>query len=222
MKNLQQGNIAPVDLAQAAIGPGMAVFSRYSEVFEANGEPMRVRTALGIINQMLDEVLSEQESEFDGETRWALTWFEQRQFGEGSYGEAELLATSKALSVSGLAECGIIHSRAGKVRLITRKDLEQGWQPEADLRPTVWMAAQQLVYAIDQGGEEKARDLRQRLGSKAEAARDLAYRLYILCERKGWNEEAGKYNSLVVSWPEISGAPNLFEAARVAVGTNKG
>ena len=113
LRNLQKGNIAPVDLAQAAIGPGMAVFSRYQKVLETDGTPMRVRTALALINQGLDEVLSELESEFDPDTRWALAWFEQNQFGEGTYGEAEVLATAKALSISHLAEAGILHSRAG-------------------------------------------------------------------------------------------------------------
>src|SRR6185437_8442547 len=127
LRNLQQGNIAPVDLAQAAIGPGMGVFSRYKKVLESDGAPMRVRTALGLINQTLDEVLSEQEGEFDPDTRWAVAWFEQHAFDEGLYGEAEVLATAKALSVSGLDETKILQSRGGKVRLLRRDELEADW-----------------------------------------------------------------------------------------------
>src|SRR6202043_1672905 len=138
LRDLQKGNIAPVDLAQAAIGPGMAVFSRYKKVLETDGSPMRVRTALALINQGLDEVLSELESEFDPDTRWALAWFEQHQFAEGLYGEAEVLDTAKALSISPLAETGIPHSRAGKVRLLRREELPEVWDPSSINRLTVW------------------------------------------------------------------------------------
>jgi putative DNA methylase len=127
-----------VDLAQAAIGPGMAVFSRYKRVLESDGTPMRVRTALALINQTLDEVLSEQESDFDPDTRWALAWFEQNQFSEGLYGQAEVLATAKAVAISGLVEAGIVHSRAGKVRLLKRNELPADWDPSTDGRLTVW------------------------------------------------------------------------------------
>jgi putative DNA methylase len=150
LRNLQKGNIAPVDLAQAAIGPGMAVFSRYKKVLETDGSPMRVRTALALINQGLDEVLSELESEFDPDTRWALAWFEQHQFDEGAYGEAEVLATAKALSISHLAEAGILHSRAGKVRLLRREELPEDWDPSAIGRLTVWEVTQHLIRRLDQ------------------------------------------------------------------------
>ncbi|MBK9166735.1 MAG: DUF1156 domain-containing protein [Bryobacterales bacterium] len=211
LRNLQKGNIAPVDLAQAAIGPGMAVFSRYKKVLETDGSPMRVRTALALINQGLDEVLSEQESEFDPDTRWALAWFEQHQFDEGLYGEAELLATAKALSIAGLAEAGILHSRAGKVRLLRRDELPEDWDPTSDNRLTVWEVTQHLIRRLDKHGETDAGKLKARIGGMAEIARDLAYRLYTLCERKGWAEEAGYYNSLVVAWPSLSSVPELFQ-----------
>jgi len=209
LKALQQGNIAPVDLAQAAIGPGMSVFSRYQRVLETDGTAMRVRTALGIINQTLDEVLSEQEGEFDPDTRWALAWFEQYAFEEGPYGEAEVLATAKALSVSSLVEASILHSRAGKVRLLRRGELPDNWDPSTDSRLTVWEVTQHLIRQLDQHGETSAENLAAKVGGLAEVARDLAYRLYTLCERKGWTTEAGYYNSLVISWPSV--APKTFE-----------
>jgi len=209
LRNLQKGNIAPVDLAQAAIGPGMAIFSRYEKVLETDGSPMRVRTALGLINQGLDEVLSELESEFDPDTRWALAWFEQHQFDEGLYGEAEVLATAKALSISHLAETGMLHSRAGKVRLLRREELPEDWDPSAIGRLTVWGVTQHLIRRLDQQGEKETANLKAKIGGMAENARDLAYRLYTLCERKGWAEEAGYYNSLVVAWPSM--ASEAFE-----------
>ncbi len=209
LRNLQKGNIAPVDLAQAAIGPGMAVFSRYKKVLETDGSQMRVRTALALINQGLDEVLSEQESEFDPDTRWALAWFEQHQFDDGAYGEAEVLATAKALSISHLAEAGLLHSRAGKVRLLRREELPADWDPSAIDRLTVWEVTQHLIRCLDQKGEMETANLKAKIGGMAEIARDLAYRLYTLCERKGWAEEAGFYNSLVVAWPSM--ASEAFE-----------
>jgi len=209
LRDLQKGNIAPVDLAQAAIGPGMAVFSRYKKVLETDGSPMRVRTALALINQGLDEVLSELESEFDPDTRWALAWFEQHQFDEGLYGEAEVLATAKALSISHLAETGILHSRAGKVRLLRREELPEDWDPAAAGRLTVWEVTQHLIRRLDQKGEKDTANLKAKIGGMTEIARDLAYRLYTLCERNGWAEEAGYYNSLVVAWPSM--ASEAFE-----------
>lgn len=209
LRNLQKGNIAPVDLAQAAIGPGMAVFSRYKRVLETDGSPMRVRTALALINQGLDEVLSELESEFDPDTRWALAWFEQHRFDEGAFGEAEVLATAKALSISHLAEAGLLHSRAGKVRLLRREELPEDWDPSANGHLTVWEVTQHLIRRLDQKGEKETANLKAKIGGMAEIARDLAYRLYTLCERKGWAEEAGYYNSLVVAWPFM--ASEAFE-----------
>jgi putative DNA methylase len=134
LKTLQQGNIAPVDLAQASIGPGMAVFSKYAAVLESDGTSMRVRTALQLINQILDEFLAEQEGEFDRDTRWALTWFEQHQYADGPYGEAETLSTARNTSVKGMEEAGILIAKGGKVRLLKRDELPQDWQPEADTR----------------------------------------------------------------------------------------
>ncbi|MBA3712809.1 MAG: DUF1156 domain-containing protein [Pyrinomonadaceae bacterium] len=206
LRKLQHGNIAPVDLAQAAIGPGMAVFSRYSRVVESDGTPMRVRTALQIINQTLDETLSEQEGEFDKDTRWAIAWFEQFGANEGAYGTAEVLATAKATSVSGMVESGIVTARAGKVRLVPRAELPADWNPTTDTRLTVWEVTQHLIHRLDTGGEASAAQLLAQVGSLGDTARDLAYRLYTTSERKGWTQEALAYNSLVVAWSEVGRA----------------
>jgi putative DNA methylase len=208
LKLLQQGNIAPVDLAQASIGPGMAIFSKYTAVLESNGSPMPVRTALQLINQILDEFLTEQEGEFDSDTRWALTWFEQYQFNQGQYGDAETLSKAKNTSVQGMVEAGILEAKAGKVRLLKREDLKADWNPETDARTPVWEVAQQLIHALDQKGETGAAQLLAKLGTDATLARELAYRLYNLCDRKGWTQEGIAYNSLVTSWSEITRLAN--------------
>ncbi|MCT7973815.1 DUF1156 domain-containing protein [Laspinema olomoucense] len=204
LKTLQQGNIAPVDLAQASIGPGMAVYSQYAAVLENDGSPMRVRTALQLINQLLDEYLTEQEGEFDSDTRWALTWFEQHQFNEGQYGDAETLSKARNTSIQGLEQAGILNAKAGKVRLLKRSELPSDWNPEQDNRVPHWEITQHLIRALDQTGEIGAAELLAKLGNGGEIARDLAYRLYNLCDRKGWSGEGIGYNSLVISWPEIS------------------
>ncbi len=205
LRSLQQGNIAPVDLAQAAIGPGMAVFTRYAKVMETDGSAMSVRTALGLINQSLDEVLAEQEGEFDGETRWALAWFEQFGMDEGAFGVAETLSKAKNTAINGLVEAGIVTARAGKVRLVKRAVLPEDWDPAADAaRLAIWLVTQKLIHTLDQQGESGAAALLQKLGGVAENARDLAYRLYTLCERKKWADEALAYNGLVIAWPELT------------------
>ena len=203
LKALQHGNIAPVDMAQASIGPGMAIYSRCTRVLEADGAAMTVRTALQLINQALDEYLAEQEGEFDPDTRFALTWFETRAFDAGPYGEAETLAKARNVSVQGVAEAGILHAAAGKVRLYKRAELPANWDPAHDRRPTVWEAAQHLIKRLDEKGEAKAAELVAALGARAAPARDLAYRLYNVCERKGWAEEGRAYNGLVIAWPEL-------------------
>ena len=204
LAHLQAGNIAPVDLAQTAIGPGMAVFTRYSKVVDAGGNPMTVREALALINQTLDEALAEQEGDFDADSRWALTWFEQLGFAEGEYGVAEQLSKSKNTSVSGLVEAGILHSKAGKVRLLKPAELPAGWDPESDPRLTAWETVHHLVRTLESQGESGAATLVAKLGSRAETARELCYRLYTLCERKKRAAEALSYNALVQSWPEIA------------------
>ena len=202
LRNLQKGNIAPVDLAQAALGPGMAVFSRYARVLETNGDPMGVRTALSLINQSLDEVLAEQEGEFDADTRWALAWFDQYGFTEGAYGQAETLSTAKNTSVSGMVEAGILAAKAGKVRLLKKEELPVDWDPANDDRLTVWEATHHLIRSLD-SGEQAAAGLLKKLGPVAEIARDLSYRLYTVCERRKWSQDAIGYNALVIAWPDL-------------------
>jgi putative DNA methylase len=203
LAHLQRGNIAPVDLAQAAIGPGMAVFTRYAKVLDAKGEPMKVREALALINQTLDEALAEQEGDFDADSRWALAWFEQHGFAEGEYGVAEILSKAKNTSVEGMKEAGIVKSARGKVRLLKPDELPTDWDPAQDARLTAWETVHQLVRALEAGGESAAADLVAKLGTQAETARELAYRLYTICERKKRAAEALSYNALVQSWPEI-------------------
>jgi len=205
LRELQQGNIAPVDLAQAAIGPGMAVFSRYAKVVEPSGTPMPVRSALALINQVLDEVLAEQEGEFDAATRFSIKWFEQYGFEEADYDPAEGLARAMNVSVKGLEDAGILVAKAGRVRLLRRSELAADWDPATDTRLPVWEVTQQLVRALwDEGSEAKAGELVRRLGGVGEVARDLSYRLYAICERRGWAEDALGFNALVTSWPEIA------------------
>ena len=215
LRTLQHGNIAPVDLAQAAIGPGMAVYSRYRQVLEPNGDRLGVRAALGLINQALDEVLAEQEADYDADTRWAVAWYEQHGTSEGLYGEAETLALAKNAAVAGLVTAGILSSRGGKVALLRRDQLAADWDPRAERRLTLWEITQHLIRALDQHGEERAARILAIVGAAGDGAHDLAYRLYTVCERKGRAEEARAYNSLVVAWPAISAlAADLPEAVR--------
>jgi putative DNA methylase len=204
LAHLQRSNIAPVDLAQAAIGPGMAVYTRYAKVLDAEGKPLGVRDALALINQILDEVLAEQEGDFDADSRWALAWFEQYGFTSAEYGVAETLSKAKNTSVTGMVEAGILSSKAGKVRLLKPTDLPEDWDPTTDKRLTVWEMVHHLIRVLEAGGESEAAALAAKLGSKTEIVRELAYRLYTLCERKKRAPEALAYNGLVQSWPEIT------------------
>ncbi len=203
LNKLQESGVAPVDLAQASIGPGMAIYSRYSKVIESDGSPLRVRTALQLINRTLDEVLAEQEGEYDAETRWAVAWFEEYAHEEGEYGRAETLSKAKNMSLQSLVEADLLSARAGKVRLLRRDELPAEWNPTSP-RLTVWEVMQRLIDALDKHGDVGAGNILRRVGERGEIARDLAYRLYTVCERKDWATEALSYNSLVTSWSEIS------------------
>ena len=180
----------------------MAIFSRFAKVIEPDGSAMRVRTALGLINQVLDQVLGEQESEFDAETRWAIHWFSQFYGDEGPYGVAEQLATSMNVAVSSIVEAGIGVAGGGKVRLLGRDELPDDWDPTKDLRTPVWEATQHLVKRLESDGEASTARLLRRLGGLGESAQLLAYRLYTICEKSRPNL-AGPYNALIASWPEI-------------------
>jgi putative DNA methylase len=203
LTHLQRGNIAPVDLAQAAIGPGMAVYTRYAKVLDADGKQLSVRDALAVINQMLDEALAEQEGDFDAATRWALAWFEQSGFTDGEYGVGETLSKAKNTTVAGMVEAGILASKGGKVRLLRPVEMNDRWDSGSNRDLTAWEAVHHLVGALEGGGESAAAEIVTKLAGRAEVARELAYRLYTICERKKRAPEAISYNALVQSWPEI-------------------
>jgi putative DNA methylase len=206
LKDLQQGNIAPVDLAQAAIGPGMAVFSRHRQVTEPDGSAMRVRTALQLINQVLDEVLTEQEGDFDTDSRWCVKWFEQMEWAEGEYGQAETLATALNTSVSGLERDGVVRARAGKVQLLTPSALPNSYDPAKDARPIMWEAVLHLSKRLEDHGAQLAGELMRQLQDVMDlnGVKELAYLLYSVCDRKRRQESALIFNNLVTSWPEIA------------------
>ena len=204
LAQLQNGNIAPVDLAQAAIGPGMAIYTRYARVIDAQGKPVTVRDALAFINQILDETFTKQEGDFDADTLWALDWFEQHGFAEGDFGVAETLSTAKNTSVQGLVQAGILASKSGKVRLLPPTALPKDWNPATDTRLTVWEAVHHLVRRLETGGDTAAAALVAQLGGIADTARELTYRLYTIAERQNRAAEAFSYNALVQSWPEIA------------------
>lgn len=192
--------VAPVDLSQAIIGPGMAIFSQYAAVLEADGTPMRVKTALQLINRFFAE------DDFDHDTQFCLHWFEQQGWASGKYGEADVLARAKGTSVGGLVEGGVVESASGNLRLLKWAELPRDWSPETDSRTSVWEALHHLIRALNQDGESAAGGLLARMPAQAEPTRALAYRLYTLCERKGWAEEARAYNELVAAWTGIEQA----------------
>ncbi len=192
--------VAPVDLSQAIIGPGMAIFSQYAAVLEADGTPMRVKTALQLINRFLAE------DDFDHDTQFCLHWFEQQGWATGKFGEADVLARAKGTSVSGLQVTGVVESGKGDLRLLRWAELPRDWRPETDMRLPVWEALHHLIRALNQDDESAAGALLARMPARAEPVRALAYRLYTLCERKGWADDARSYNELVTAWSAIEQA----------------
>jgi len=200
---LKRSNIAAVDLQQASIGPGMEIFSRYAKVIDSAGKAMTVREVLSLINQTRDQTQTEYDNELDDPTRWAIAWFEDFGFGEGAFGQAERLSTSTNTSISSMAEDGLVLSKAGKVRLLKPNELSSNWNPQGS-RPstTIWEIAHHIIRTLDQG-EKAAAVLIGKLGSTADCALDLAYRLYDSCNRKKRAQEALAYNALVQSWPQL-------------------
>ena len=192
----------------------MEIFSRYSKVLEADGTSMKVRTALALINESLEEVLSAEETEFDAPTRWALTWYEQFEHVSGPFGEAETLSKAKNTSVAVVERTGIAESRAGRVRLLTRDELDRDWDPLKEKRLTVWKVAQYLVARLDFGETYAAEVLRAVGGGMGDRARQLAYLLYQIADRKGWSEDAVAYNGLIQSWQfvaRLAAKPSVVE-----------
>ena len=192
--------VAPVDLSQAIIGPGMAVFSKYSAVLEADGTPMSVRTALQLINRFLAE------DDFDHDTQFCLSWFGQYGWKEGKFGEADTLARAKGTSVDGVKQAGVLYATGGVVRLLKWAEYPTDWAPGADTRLPIWEVLHQLIRLFKTEGESGAGGMLAAVQSKAEATRQLAYRLYTLCERAGWAEDARAYNEIVTSWGAIETA----------------
>jgi putative DNA methylase len=199
---LQSGNIAPVDLAQSTIGPGVKVFSRYAKVVEADGSSMSVSDALAIINDVLGEVLDGEEAELDRDTRFAVAWYTQNGYNPGRSGDADGQARAKNTSLAGIEDAGIGEARGGQFRLFKRFELNPDWDPVSDDRRTVWEATQYLVAALERS-ETEASELLHRMGGYADRARQLAYVLFQKATDKGWADEAGAYNGLITAWPAL-------------------
>ncbi|MGH3766055.1 MAG: DUF1156 domain-containing protein [Pseudonocardiaceae bacterium] len=219
LKELQQGSVAPVDLAQAAIGPGMAVFSRYGKVIEADGTDMTVRTALALINHALDEVLSEQEGDFDTDTRFCLKWFQQFQWDESTTGQADVLARATNTSTNGLGRAGVFRAVAGKAKLLAPADLMDGWNPLTDDRISVWEVVLHVAKALDEQGAEVAAALLAAAGRRVDldTAKELTYLLYSICERNRWTRTALLFNGLGTSWLDLESAVHRAPAGGAPV-----
>ncbi len=201
---LQEQAIPPVDMAQSAIGPGMRIFSRYARVVEADGSTMPVRTALALINEVLEEILSAEDTELDAESRFALTWYRQYGHDPGPFGDANTLAQAMNTAVDGVVEAGVAESKGGKVRLLRRDELDPKWDPVTDRRLTIWEITQHLIARLDRGETYAGELLAKVEGGMSERARHLAYLLYQVADSKGNTEDAVAYNSLVTSWESIS------------------
>jgi putative DNA methylase len=200
LAKIRAAGVGPVDMAQAAIGPGMGAFTRHSAVLESSGEPMLVKDALKLINEIRDEI--DDEGDYDLETRFAVEWFSEAQWEAKESGRAILLANAKNLAESQLERAGVIEAKSGKTRLRTRAEIGEKYDPTDDKTPTVWEHAQALAYALEQGGQERAAALFAKLRD-TESVRALAYRLYGICERKGWSAEALIWNRLAEEWRRI-------------------
>jgi putative DNA methylase len=202
---LQAANIAPADMPQSAIGPGMGVFSRYKSVLESDDSPMTVKAALQLINRELDEYLGGIQGEFDADTRFAITWFEQNGLKAGDYGTANNIATARGISVESVKHAGIVESAAGKVRILKRDEMDAEWEPDADGHLTVWECCQHLVRLHEKYGiGYEAAVMLKKFGPKADDVRDLAYVLYNICEKRGDAKEATAYNALIADWTDLT------------------
>lgn len=206
ISDLQAANIAPADMPQSAIGPGMGVFSRYQSVLESDDSPMSVKTALQLINAELDDYLGGIQGEFDPDTRFAISWFEQNGMGKGDYGVADNLARARGIAVESVKHAGIVESQAGKVRILKRSELDPEWEPQTDTHLTVWECLQYLVRAHEKDGiSYNTALLMRKIDDKAEAVKDLAYCLYDICANKRQDaKEATAYNALIADWTELT------------------
>ena len=215
LKDLQTGNISPVDLPQSSIGPGIGIFSRYQQVLEADGSPMSVRTALQLINAEVSEILEGQVAEMDDWTRFAVKWFTEYGFKSGPFGEAEVLAKAYDVAVSGVADSGILESGQNQVRIFTPAELPTDWNPDTDDRLTVWEVVHHLIRILESEGESAASKILARRSIQAndlaDNAKALAYRLFTICEEKKWADLGKSYNGLVIAWPELEKLANDLE-----------
>ena len=217
-------HIAPVDLPQASIGPGMAVFSRYSAVVRPNGDHMTVREALELINEGVEQFFSEREGAFDGATQFCLRWFEQFGFEGGPFGDADNMARAKDISVDELQSDGLLTAGRGRVQLLSFERYVANWQswvPSAERRWSAWRACHYLAAALEHGGvlgsqhsAGGAARLARDLGGNGEQAKELAYRLYAICDANGWAQEARRYNALADAWSEISAEAGRLRQAQ--------
>jgi putative DNA methylase len=220
LTTLQAGSIAPVDLPQAAIGPGMAVFSRYSAVREFDGSQMSVRSALARINEVLDEVLSEQEGDFDSATRFCIAWFRQHGYSEGKYGDAELLGNARGIAVDTLKRHGVLHSAAGTVRLFRPSDLPEDYDVLVDDATSDWEALHHLIRVLEADGVDAAGAFLARASSRADGAvhpdllPELAHLLFRVSEDNKWTKEAISFNQLVTAWLDVHSASREAASAR--------
>jgi len=206
LRELQEGNIAPVDLAQAAIGPGMAIFSRYARVLEADGSDMTVRTSLALINQVLDEVLSEQEGDFDPETRFCIKWFSQFGWDSGASGEADVLSRAVNTSLGVLERGGVFKAVAGKASLIEPKHMSSNWDPDHDKSISIWEVALRIAHALQTEGVQKASEWSAKSSTRIDldSVKELSYLLFSISEKKGWTDSALLFNGLGTSWSEMN------------------
>lgn len=207
--------VAPVDLAQAAIGPGMAIYSKYKAILESDGSPMTVDTALILINKALDEYFKELEGDWDGDTNFCLQWFNEYGWREGAYGEADVLARAKGISVEGIRDSGVLAAAGGKVQLIRPSDYPDNWSPAKDSRMPVWEVLHHLIRLHQTRGESAAAEIVKAIPHVSETARQLAFLLYTTCERKGWAEDARPYNDLVTAWLSIEKQARADEGGQI-------
>jgi putative DNA methylase len=215
LRRLQQGKIAPVDLPQAAIGPGMAVFSRYAQVLEPDGSQMSVRSALARINEILDQVLSEQEGDFDSTTRFAIAWYRQHGYGTGKFGDADNLARARNTSVELMDRSQILTSRAGKVTLLAPSQMPAGYDVLTDQYASVWEALHHLIRILGSGGVPAAGQFlataltRTDGAIEADQVKELAFLLFSIAEKNGWTQDALAFNTLATAWPDILDASHV-------------
>jgi putative DNA methylase len=227
LQKLEQGKLAPVDLSQAAIGPGMAIFSRYARVNEPDGSPMRVRAALSLINQVLYEKLEGATAHVSPDTRWCVEWFKQHGFDEGLFGTAETLSKGIDTSIDGLERGGVLVSRAGKVKLQSVRDIPGVYDPRKDERTSEWEICLHLAKQLADNGADGAAELmaacREVPGIDLDDVRELAYLLYSIAEKKGWAETALVFNNLGTSWTDIEdGSRRVTAGASTGAGVGGG